>query len=260
MSLGRKQRIENADWLEAVEKIEDLVSKKDLDKLVKATAKEIKEQVKGHKVAYAWSGGKDSLVLSSICENAGIHDSVFVHCNLEYPEFLNWCLENKPQGCEVINTGQDLNWLKEHPKMLFPTTSDLIGRWFGIVQHSGIRKYYKDHDLDMVILGRRRADGNYVGKGSNIYTNGNGITQYSPLADWSHEMILAYIHYNNIQLPPIYGWKDGYFCGTHPWPSRMGTNSISDGYRDVYEIDPQIVIDAAGTLDSAAAFLKEVDG
>ena len=61
--LGRKQRIQNSDWIDAFGKIEQLVSKKELDQLVEKTVKEIKKKTKGKKAAYAWSGGKDSLVL-----------------------------------------------------------------------------------------------------------------------------------------------------------------------------------------------------
>lgn len=70
--LGRKQRIQNSDWIDAFGKIEQLVSKKELDQLVEKTVKEIKKKTKGKKAAYAWSGGKDSLVLGEICQRAGI--------------------------------------------------------------------------------------------------------------------------------------------------------------------------------------------
>ena len=70
--LGRKQRIQNSDWIDAFGKIEQLMSKKGLDQLVEKTVKEIKKKTKGKKAAYAWSGGKDSLVLGEICQRAGI--------------------------------------------------------------------------------------------------------------------------------------------------------------------------------------------
>ena len=54
--LSKKQRAKNADWVETASKIEKIVSKDELDKLVKATVKEIKQKVKGKKAAYAWSG------------------------------------------------------------------------------------------------------------------------------------------------------------------------------------------------------------
>ena len=70
--LGRKQRIKNSDWTDTLGKIEQLISKKELDQLVEKTIKEIKKKTQGKKTAYAWSGGKDSLVLGEICRRAGI--------------------------------------------------------------------------------------------------------------------------------------------------------------------------------------------
>ena len=165
---------------------------------------------------------------------------------------------NKPEGCEVINTHQGLDWLARHPEMLFPQNSAAAGRWFSIVQHRAQRIYAKAHNLDLIILGRRRADGNYVGRGTNIYTDGKGVTRFSPLAAWSHEHVLAYIHYHQLPLPPIYGWKNGYLCGTHPWPARQWTGSPENGWREVYDIDPSIVIEAAEKIGSARAFLEGV--
>lgn len=256
--IGKKQTTDNAKWIEAMANIEELVTKDELDKAVATVCDDIKRVTEGKKLAYGWSGGKDSLVIADICQKLRITDCVFVHTDLEYQVFLEWCLKNKPEGCEVINTGQDLDWLVKHPHMLFPTDSALISRWFEIVQREGIKRYFLKHNLDMVIVGHRKADGNFVGRGTNILTNGAGVTRYSPLADWPHELLLAYIHYNNIPLPPIYGWKDGYRCGTHPWPSRMGMKSIEQGWTEVYEIDPSIIEKAAEKIESAAHFLKGV--
>ena len=129
-----------------------------------------------------------------------------------------------------------------------------------VVLHCSFRFAEEDerHELDVIILGRRRADGNYVGRNSNIYTDGKGVTRFSPLAAWKHEHILAYIHYHQLPLPPIYGWKNGYLCGTHPWPARQWTGSIENGWHEVYDIDPGIVLAAAEKIDSARAFLKGV--
>lgn len=129
--LGRKQSVRNnEDWKEALLHIEDTVSKKELDSLVKKTVKDIKEKCKGKKAAYAWSAGKDSLVLGEICEKAGIDQSVLVRCNLEYPAFIDWIEQNKPSGLEIVNTGQDIEWLKKHPDMLFPDKSNKAAQWF----------------------------------------------------------------------------------------------------------------------------------
>lgn len=110
----------------------------------------------------------------------------------------------------------------------------------------------------MLLLGRRRADGNYVGRGDNIYTNAQGITRYSPLSGWTHEQILAYIHYHRLELPPIYGWKNGYICGTHPWAARQWTGSVENAWSEIYGIDADIVTDAALHFQSAKDFLDSI--
>lgn len=256
--LGRKQRIQNSDWIDAFGKIEQLVSKKELDQLVEKTVKEIKKKTKGKKAAYAWSGGKDSLVLGEICQRAGITPCVLVISSLEYKAFTEWVEGHKPPELSIINTGQDIKWLADHLQMLFPQDSKFAARWFQIVQHRGQTKYYKEQELDMLLLGRRRADGNYVGKGDNIYTNGQGVTRYSPMSDWTHEQVLAYIHYYNLEMPPIYDWKNGYLCGTHPWPARQWTGSVENAWAEIYEIDSSIVTEAAEHIQSAKDFLESL--
>lgn len=181
--LGRKQRIKNKDLVEALGKIEELVTKKDLDTHIKKTVAEIKKKTRGKKAAFAWSGGKDSLVLEKISQMTGIRPCVLVICNLEYPAFIEWVKVHKPPELKIINTGQDIKWLASHPQMLFPQKSKTAAQWFHIVQHRGQVKYYKEHELDIMLLGRRRADGNYVGKSGNIYTDRRGVTRYSPLSD-----------------------------------------------------------------------------
>lgn len=256
--LGKKQRVTNEAWIEVLEKIEQLVTKEELDEKVRQTVEEIKTKTQGKNAAFAWSAGKDSLVLEQICYMAGINSCVLVISNLEYKAFLEWVEAHKPAELEIINTGQDLEWLAKHQQMLFPQNSQIASQWFHIVQHRGQAKYYKAKDLDVLLLGRRRADGNYVGKGSNIYTDGKGVTRYSPLADWSHEDILAFIHYYEVPVPPIYEWKNGYLCGTHPWAARQWTGSVENGWKEVYEIEPDIVQSAAEVIPSAKEFLNNL--
>lgn len=254
--LGRKQRIPNERWQEAMDRIEELVSPEELEKAVKAVKADIRKNVNGKKAAYCWSGGKDSIVLSDICRQVDITDCMFAHTELEYPAFLGWCLSNLPEGCEVISTGQNLDWLARHPEMIFPKGKEL-NAWYSGVQRAAFTKYFFDHQLDIILVGHRKADGNVCGAG-NIIRKNSGEVRYSPLADWPHEMILAYIHYHQLKLPPIYGWKNGFRCGTHPWPSRMYMEDLHQGYSEVLEIDPEIIKDAAEKIDSARAFLEEV--
>ena len=92
-----------------------------------------------------------------------------------------------------------------------------------------------------------------------MHTDGKGITRFSPLSDWSHEHILAFIHYHQLPLPPIYGWSNGYLCGTHPWPARQWTSSEENGWREVYTIDKSVVTTASDYLPGARAYLEAVE-
>ena len=134
---GRKQRIKNSDWIDAFGKIAQLVSKKELDQLVEKTVKDIKKKTKGKKAAYAWSGGKDSLVLGELCQRAGITPCILVICNLEYKAFIEWLEGHKPPELSIINTGQDMKWLFSHLQMLFPQDSKFAARWFCPAQGAG---------------------------------------------------------------------------------------------------------------------------
>lgn len=143
-ALGRKQRISNDAWIEAMTNIEKSVPKKDLDSKVRQTVKNIKEKTDGKNVAYGWSAGKDSIVLGKICEKAGIKKCVLAVCNLEYPAFEAWAKENAPEGLTIVNTGQDIEWLKSHPEMLFPKDAKTAATWFKIVQHRAQEKYFRE--------------------------------------------------------------------------------------------------------------------
>lgn len=255
--LGKKQSISNSEWVQAMANIENTVSKKEIDSLIDRTVEEIRRTCRGKGAAFGWSGGKDSIALEFVCRQAGIDQSLIGISNLEYPAFRSWIDENKPDGLEIINTGQDMNWLVKNLHMLFPD-GKRAARWFAIVQHTAQKRYFKRYKPDLLILGRRRADGNYIGRGSNIYENREGITRYSPIAYWRHEDVLALIHYYQLKMPPIYDWPNGYKCGTHPWPARPHVGTVKDGWREIYHIDPSIVEMAAERIESAKNFLEEM--
>lgn len=255
--MKKKQATTDAEWRETISKIKEIVPKSEIDKKIKAAVADIKDRTKGKKAAYSYSAGKDSIALQYVCEKAGVKDNVFVYCDLEYTAFMDWVNDHKPDKCTMINTGQNLEWLAKHPDMLFPQDSKAAGKWFHIVQHRGQEQYYKDNKLDMLLLGRRRQDGNYTGK-DGIYTNAKGITRYSPLYLWEHEDILALIAWYELPLPPIYDWNKGYICGTHNFAERQWTENVENGWKEVYEIEPEWVRKSAKYFDSAKKFLQGV--
>jgi 3'-phosphoadenosine 5'-phosphosulfate sulfotransferase (PAPS reductase)/FAD synthetase len=254
--LGKTQCTKNEDWLTAVKNIECLVSKTEIDNLTERTVWDIKKTVGTQKSAFSWSGGKDSMVLEQLCYLAGIGKGLLVITNLEYPAFYRWIGKHKPSNIKLLCTGQDLLWLAKHQHLLFPRESWIAARWFQIVQHRGQNQFFYSEKLDIMLLGRRKIDGNYVGEG-NRYKTKSGVVRYSPMADWTHEHILAFIHYHQLPWAPFYAWKNGFVCSTHPWAARQYTDN---GWEDVYTIDKSIVREAAFYIKSAKQFLLQKGG
>lgn len=215
----------------------------------------IKRHIKGKKVAVSWSGGKDSIVLEHICRDLGIKKILWVRCNLEYQQVLDWIRENAPENLEIINTGQDLKWLAENKYMLFPQHAEIASIWFKQVQNEGQKRYFQSNNLDMILVGRRKKDGNDPGE-DGLDIDEHNVVRYAPIYDWKHEELLAYMEYYEIDWPPFYFWKNGFQVGTGPWAAREYTGSVENGWQEVYEIEPEIVERAAYYLNSAAEFLN----
>jgi 3'-phosphoadenosine 5'-phosphosulfate sulfotransferase (PAPS reductase)/FAD synthetase len=258
--LGRKQSSTNAAWITTMKDIAAIVPREHLDRLVNRTIDDIRKTTKGKTVAYCWSGGKDSQVLQGICSLAGIKDCVMATTDkeLEFPAFLEWVGKNKPPNIEVINTGQDMEFLVRHIGWLFPQNGAVSVKWDHVIQHRGQDQYFWKHGLDMMLFGRRKADGNFVGK-SNVYKTTKGAVRYNPIADWRHEDVLAFVHHFNMPLPPFYSWEKGFVCGTHCWPSRQHTGSIQNGWKEIWGIDRSIVVMASNHIESAKQFLGGIN-
>lgn len=255
--IPRKQSATHERFVAAMDNIEHIVTKAEyLEK--KTVAIELIKKMSVGKCSYAWSGGKDSIALQIVCKEANVHDCVLGMTNLEYPKFLQWITDHMPHGLTVLSNGWDLEWLAKNQHMIFPQTSRTASVWFKGVQHAAQDKYCKKTKTTTMFMGRRLIDGNYCGKG--FYYKSKGITKVSPIADWSHETVLACLYYEGkaTDLPPFYRWPRGYRCGTHSWPARQWCTSINDGWREVYGIDYTIVIEAASKIDSAKKFLDSI--
>ena len=253
--LGRKQTSHNNDWLNALVHIEEYVSRQEVKDYADWAVQRILDATQGRNAAFAWSGGKDSIVLGKLCETAGLKRGYFAYSDLDYPEFVEWCAEHKPKGVEMMHTGYDLDWLAEHQELIFARGA--IGqRWHIINQRGPFTQMFFDNHLDVLLVGHRVIDGNVCGKDGYIRKK-TGEVRYSPIFDWPHELLLGFIYYNHLSLPPIYGWKDGFIQGTHAWPERDHCETLDQGYREVYNIDPSIIVKAAEKIPSAADFLSK---
>lgn len=253
MKLPRKQVSEQADWLVAWDAARAAPDRARAGALVAEAAERVRSRLEGAlRPAFGWSGGKDSLALEVVARAAGVDEAVLVISGLEYPAFLAWATDNMPWRLTVeCRAHLNLGWLKAHPRMLFPGTADIAARWFAQVQHAGQRHYAREHRTDVLLLGRRRADGNHMGAasaerpGDFEYRDRGGFVRYSPIGDWSHADVLNVLASYAIDLPPCYSWPRGFRVGTGPWPARQWTDSVAHGWQEVGQIDPQIVENAA---------------
>lgn len=256
-ALARKQAIrDQATWQAAMGRSRDLWPDDRLNRLIDHTVSEIHRNTRGKRAGYGWSGGKDSLALDYVCQLAGITECVLAISELEYPAFLQWVTDHMPDGLTVINCGLDLTWLRNHPEMLFPVGAH-GPKWFKLVNHKGQERFFRSQKLDVIMLGRRRSDGNYCGPNAetDLYTNAKGITRYSPLAAWPHEAVFSLIQRENMSLPPCYSWPRGYQVGTGSWPARQWTVDQDHGWSEVWEIDRGVVRHAAQVLPAAADWM-----
>lgn len=253
--LGRRQNTMQADWNAAWNTL-NLFPDAELDRLIEVAVREIQDVTRGKRAAIAWSGGKDSLALQVVAQKAGVHDGVLAVTQLEYPSFTRWLAAHQPDWVKTVNTGQGLLWLRDHPGMLFPTDAATNGKWYRAVQHTGQDLYFQKKALDVLILGRRTAEGNHCGKGG-LYVNRRGTLRHSPLRDWPHEAVLHLIKREGLTLPPFYAMRDGWVTGTGPWPQRPYAKDLADGFQQTWDIDPDIVREAATILLQAAQFLHE---
>lgn len=199
-----------------------------------------------------WSGGKDSIALEIITTQAGVHDKLLVLSALELPSFVQWVQENAPDRL-TIHTRENINhdWLRDHPGMLFPTKAADAAKWFRLVQHTGQRKHMAATGANLLLMGRRRADGNFCGTtspaGGTEYVDKGGFTRYCPIADWSHEDTLNVIasRYGERALAPIYTLPGGFLAGTGPWAARQGLSSHEEGWDLLCREERPVVLTAA---------------
>lgn len=252
--LPRKHIVpEQERWLEAWEHARETCPDDVLDGLVDDAIARIRAKCAGLRVGIAYSGGKDSIVATWLMERSGIpiHGGVFgTPFRLSYHSMMRWVFDHMPSYVEAVDTGQDFEWLRAHPGMLFP---DLAGRtrWADITHNAAQRSVFASRRLDIMVLGRRLIDGNWTGPGHDYVTR--GVRRWSVIAEWPHEAVFALLQREGLGLPPCYHGPTGFRAGSMvAWP-RRGPWSL------IWSLEPDRVREAAKhRVPGAADFLLTV--
>lgn len=257
--LGRKQNLRPEDeakvW-DVFNNIEEYVSEEECEEYAQKAIGHIHEVTSGKKAGYSWSGGKDSLVLSDICRRAGITECQCLITDCEFPAWKEWMEKNAPEGCEIKYVGFGNDFLKDHPELIF-AKGKTKQVWNRLVQRRHFLSFMREKSLDVLCIGHRTIDGNFCGKEGLVVRKATGKILMAPLYDWPHEVLFAYMHYHGMEMPFIYRWYRGFYEGTHWWPYRYA-DSVEEGYKEVYGIDPSVVREAAKVIPSAKAFLASI--
>lgn len=263
--LGRKQGIaSNDEWLSAYETCCSAVSRERCDELAEATADRIASVLRGYrKPASGWCAGKDSIVLEHLLARFGFgHDPFMWRGVNDYPAMEAWIEANRPDGLRESVIGKfDLEFLEEHPDYLF-CQGNTRQKWMA-EKWKRQRADMEGDGYDVLILGRRKKDGNQCGRAEDAYVARKGACDsFSPLADWTHEELLAYIRYNGLELPPFYSWPNGFLYGSvamGEWTERPAMGRPESAVWDeIMQIDPSIPEAAASRLTSARRYLDSI--
>ena len=260
--LVKKQNIKsNNEWLKAFKESTSIYSYEDIERLTLKTIILIQNiSKKYNNICSGWIAGKDSLVLNHILNRAGInHIPIMWRGINEYPEMKKWIDINKPNNLiEEIIDKYSLDFLEKHPDYLF-CKKGTRQKWMS-TKWERQRKDINKYNFDLFITGRRLKDGNQCGNAENNFIkHKEGYDVFSPLGDWNNEQLLAYIKYNNIELPPFYNYDRGFLIGSiamGEWTERAVIDKTENEiWEELYNIDKNIVIDASNKLTSARKFL-----
>ena len=260
--LLKKQSInDNNDWLEAFEHCTELYSNDDIKELEANTIELIRESAAAYRnICSGWIAGKDSLVLNHILKKSGIDYTPVLWQGVNpYPEMAKWINANKPENLLIETVDKfTLEFLEAHPDYLF-CKNGTRQKWMS-EKWKRYKQDIKKHGFDLFVTGRRLKDGNICGSRENGYITSRAYDTFSPLAEWSHEQVLAYIKYENVILPPFYFWQRGFLIGSvamGEWTERPAMNLSEDEvWQELWDIDKSIILHAAPKLTSAKIFLE----
>lgn len=261
--LNKKQNIKsNKEWLDALDKCTSLYSYSDIKKLEEETIQLI-EKVCGkyNNICSGWIAGKDSIVLQHILKKSKVKYTPIIWRGInEYPQMKEWIDKNKPKDLiEEIIDKYSLEFLEKHPDYLF-CKKKTRQNWMA-TKWERQRKDIKKYNFDLFITGRRLKDGNQCGSITGLFVVKKPTYDvFSPLGAWSAEQLLAYIKYNNIELPPFYKWDRGFLIGSiamGEWTERALLDKTEDEvWQEIYDIDKSIVESASNKLSSAKRFME----
>jgi predicted phosphoadenosine phosphosulfate sulfurtransferase len=194
---------------------------------------EVEEAAKNQRLALAWSGGKDSIVLQHILQGIDFVEIQQVSnptYPIHFPDSARWLYANTPEKTKIFDMGFDRQKIIE---IAFPKNSLEMKSWLQ-PKWRVFKNRQKEISLDWTLFGRRTDDGNKIMR--EKHRNGQGMKTWCPLMDWSNEEIAAYISHFGVRLPPDYGFYNGFRYGLRTWP-LTNMRTIKDRYPELIGVE-----------------------
>lgn len=258
MALNVKHRTTNQDWLDTISNIENLITPGEVERKAQETIDRIITHTNGlDEILISYSTGKDSIIVTELCRELGIHDGIWFMTELEYPDLYRWAEIHGPKKLIMWNMRVDYHWISQHPDWLFPPhPSPISDRWMNRLQWQGKRELFQHRRPQAMLNGRRNKESNRCGK-NGVYDD-QGTLIHAPLYDWTHEEILGYLHYNEVEIPRYYHHWNGWKIGSGAWARRDRYTTLEHSWWEIYTYDPQIVkLSAKYQLPGAQEYLNK---
>lgn len=263
----RKRQATTEQWLEAWQHANAVPDHAGAHELVAIAVDRVRAAVAktgARRPAYAWTGGKDSLGLEIVCRAAGVNVAMIGCTRLEYPSMERWIDAHAPPGLDVQRMPFDLAWLAaRQERWCLPYTQKDAYLWYSAVNWNSQRAWCERTGCDLLLNGRRKADGNNMGRGGYQETKySSGTVKFAPCGDWTHEDLLNVLVVHRVELPPIYQHARGWLVGSGCWAKRRAlqdgdTVNRHETWREVWCADRDVVREAAGTIVGARRFLEQ---
>lgn len=246
-----------SEWMYVWNHYDEIRTRAQTEELIAETVEEIHAVCDGKNAAYAWSGGKDSIALQIVCEDAGIKKGFCCYNDLYFKQSIEFFKTHRPEGIELYDSGEDIAWLAKHQDMLFPKVPH---RWNERTHLKYQPIYCQKEGVDILMMGKRRQDMNFVAK-DVVAKSKDGVNIYCPIRKWTHEDVICAIRYRNKELSPIYFSENGFHYGDTKFAvmNPLKGERFEDAWKRIYAIEPAKVIQSAKAgLNGAYSALEEI--
>lgn len=193
----------------------------------------------------AYSGGKDSLVVAHIIQQAGLMPSIHsAVCETSF--YMQRQLEDiqdiaQAFTCDVIyKDSLDWSWLRQHPEVVFSNDPTIRGWSFAQRHQKSVADYAREHKADAIVFGRRTQENTVP---SHLYYR-KQVQHWSchPIREWTTDDVWEYIQLYNVRVPWIYSNDFGKHAGNAPFYTLRARSmgGVDQAWDLITSLDPTI--------------------